>query len=804
MFSPRRLSRHGCFRSVAVSRPLSAEPGPSSARLLDGGSLALLFGLLLLGLILLPSIGTAAELTGRVMDPDGHPVAGAEVTRPETGSWTMTDVSGAFVLPDVPKGESTLVIRRAGFEPRVLHLGGPGPARDRLFVVLAESPFELDEVDVTASRSVMEPGRSPLPISHLQGDRLDAEYSVSLAHAVQQQAGLRTLSTGGEIGKPVVRGLRLARAGAGRRQSRRGLLLQRRGRSVGGRGQAERIEIIRGPASVLYGSDALGGVVSVVPRSVWDVEPGEVQTHIESYFASNNKEFGAIGRVEGVRGNLGWHVLGIGRKSEALHTPDGELENTGFFAANGEAALGLRGDRGNFAMRVVHYGGEFKLLEAGGPPPGVPEGEEKGPERKLSDERVQLSGDYLLSKLRLEGRLQFQRHSLIELSDDFETMTDGGRAAGEFASLGGGESGNASREEKKEMEAFNLLLNTVTAEALVHHAREEKGHGTLGVWGEFQKNDSRGPIPLVPDATVASAAAFAFETLRFGLWDVAGGARIDVRSLDADPNEELGYDESMKRDYTALSGDVGLVFHPVTDLSLAANVGRGFRAPNLFELLANGPHLGEARYEVGNPALDPEADLNLDGGIRFRNQRFQAELNGYRNQIRDYIYITPTDRMVGDLRVYEHRQDDAVLTGFEVSGTAQVSEMLSLRATHDQVRGTRDFDDEPLPLIPPPRTTGEVELRMDRLSWAQSARFGVEGEFHEKQTRRSEFDLETGAYSLWNVDAAVDKMLGGRSFRFGVDVRNLLDRSYRSYLSRYKEFALDPGRNVIVRVSTSL
>ncbi|MCA9729337.1 MAG: TonB-dependent receptor plug domain-containing protein, partial [Candidatus Eisenbacteria bacterium] len=434
MFSPRRLSRHGCFRSVAVSRPLSAEPGPSSARLLDGGSLALLFGLLLLGLILLPSIGTAAELTGRVMDPDGHPVAGAEVTRPETGSWTMTDVSGAFVLPDVPKGESTLVIRRAGFEPRVLHLGGPGPARDRLFVVLAESPFELDEVDVTASRSVMEPGRSPLPISHLQGDRLDAEYSVSLAHAVQQQAGLRTLSTGGEIGKPVVRGLSGSRVlvlDAGNRVEDYSFS-DEDGPSVDA-AQAERIEIIRGPASVLYGSDALGGVVSVVPRSVWDVEPGEVQTHIESYFASNNKEFGAIGRVEGVRGNLGWHVLGIGRKSEALHTPDGELENTGFFAANGEAALGLRGDRGNFAMRVVHYGGEFKLLEAGGPPPGVPEGEEKGPERKLSDERVQLSGDYLLSKLRLEGRLQFQRHSLIELSDDFETMTDGGRAAGEFA-----------------------------------------------------------------------------------------------------------------------------------------------------------------------------------------------------------------------------------------------------------------------------------------------------------------------------------------------------------------------------------
>lgn len=749
-------------------------------------------------LVLSAAPAASAELQGKVVDQNGQPVQGAQVGRLETENWTWTGVDGGFTLPSLETGAFTLVVRRIGYEPRALDLtvetsGAP------LEVQLRSTPFEVDPVNVTAARSATEPYRSPLPMSHLQGDRLRREYSVSIAHAIQQQAGLRTLSTGGEIGKPVIRGLSGSRV----------LVLEAShrledyswsdedGPSIDA-AEAERVEIIRGPASVLYGSDALGGVLNVIPRSLFDgVTYGETHVHLESYFASNNREFGAIGRVEGGRGNFGWHVLGIGRVAEALHTPKGELENTGFGAANGEVAVGMRGQRGNAQLRVVHYGGEFKLLEANGPPKGVPEGEEEGPERKLNDERVQLSGDYLVSNLRLEGRVQWQRHSLIELSDDFEIMEGRGLASDGVGSV-------ARVQEEKEMEAFNLLLNTTTAEVLAHHRLGGRGHGTIGVSGELQSNDTRGPIPLVPDASVTGGALFAFETLRHHQFDFVAGARVDVRSLDADPNEELGYDEETKEDYTAATGDVGLVYHPKEEVAISGNVGRGFRAPNLFELLANGPHLGEARYEVGNPDLDSETDLDLDGSIRWRGPRARVEVTGYRNQITDYIYITPTDRFEGDLRVYEHRQDDALLTGFEIAGEADATDHLRLRANHDEVQGTRDFDDEPLPLIPAPRTQGEVTLHSHDLSWARAASVSVEGEYHAKQTERSEFDIETGAYALWNAALEVERPIAGHDFQIDLDVRNILDREYRSYLSRYKEFALDPGRNIIVRLSTSL
>src|SRR5206468_3585248 len=159
-------------------------------------------------------------------------------------------------------------------------------------------------------------------------------------------------------------------------------------------------------------------------------------------------------KIAGANGRVGWRLFGVGRFAQNYDTPDGEVDNTGFFAANGEVAAGIRGTRSNTSLRFSHYGGEFKLLESGGPPPGAVEGEEAGPERKLSDDRVQLVSDYLLSGFRLETKAQWQRHSLQEVSDDacrlFPTLPE---CAVRVVS---------SSAAPTEQPAFDLLLNTGT------------------------------------------------------------------------------------------------------------------------------------------------------------------------------------------------------------------------------------------------------------------------------------------------------------------------------------------------------
>src|SRR5947207_4943834 len=352
-------------------------------------------------------------VSGRVVDPAGTATPAA-VQLVELHRTTLASSDGRFSLPDVPTGRYTLVVRHPGYAPVVRAVEVTVAGLARLDIVLEPTPFEVEPITVTATRTPLANLASPLPVASLGPDALRREQSVSLAHALADLPGVRVLGTGEQIGKPVIRGLSGARV----------LVLEdgsrledyswsdEDGPSVDAR-LAERIEVIRGPASVLYGSDALGGVVNVVPADLPDAAggPGFVRGRVEAYGASNNGELGSAVALEGATNRLGWRVLGIGRFASSLHTPAGELDNTGFGAFNGEGAIGIRGARGDAQLRFSHYGGEFKLLEANAPPPGGPE--EGGPEGKLADDRVQVTTSRSAGALRLELRAQWQRHNLI-------------------------------------------------------------------------------------------------------------------------------------------------------------------------------------------------------------------------------------------------------------------------------------------------------------------------------------------------------------------------------------------------------
>src|SRR5438094_199120 len=720
-------------------------------------------------------------LSGRVADTTGAAVAGATATVVELHRVARTGSDGVFRLAEIPPGRYTMAVRALGYAPvaRAVTVAGP----TTIDVTLRRAPVWVEPVTVTATRAPLDVFSSPLPTEALSEDRLRRAQSVSLAHALAQLPGINALSTGQQIGKPVIRGL------AGPRV----LLLEdgsrledyswsdEDGPSVDAR-LAQRVEVIRGPASVLYGSDALGGVVNVIPEELPDANggPRALRSGFEISGASNNAELEGAARLEGASGGWGWRLFGIGRFASSLHTPAGELDNTGFNALSGEAAVGTRGARGSTTLRYTRYGGEFKLLEAEGPASG----EEGGPERKLSDDRVQFAGDYLVGGVRLETKAQWQRHSLIEVSDT--GVSPGGQPL--------------------EGTAFDLLLNTFTIDALVHHTAGARVAGTLGVSGVAQSNDTRGKIPLVPDARVRSGAVFGFEQASLGRVRLLAGARVDVRRLTADSNAQLGL-VAQTRDYTAFAGNVGIVYG-IGAAALTANVGRAWRAPTLFELFSNGPHLGEARYEIGDKGLQPEAGTNLDVGVRWQSGRVRAELAAYRNAIDRFIFITPTDSFVtvstsppDSLRVYRYQQADARLLGGEAELEVAVAPALSVRARADAVRGTNQATREPLPLVPPARVALGAELHRAGLGWADRAYAGAEFEVATRQTRLSPLDVPTGGYPPLHLSAGLTRPMLGRIGRGDLAVKNVPNVSYRSFLSRYKEFALDPGRNVVLRVS---
>ena len=725
-------------------------------------------------------LGAADTLSGRVTDADGNAVAAATVLVAELHRVALTQADGTFGFADIPAGRYTVTVRGLGFAPLAQAVAVAGhTTRD---AALRRTSVWVEPITVTATRAPLDAALSPLPTASLSEDRLRREQSVSLAHSLAQLPGVNALATGQQIGKPVIRGL----AGPRVLVLEDGSRLEdyswsdEDGPSVDAR-LAQRVEVIRGPASVLYGSDALGGVVNVIPEELPDANrgPRRVRTGFELAGASNNAELEAAARVEGAGGAWGWRLFGIGRFASSLHTPAGELDNTGFSALSGEAAIGTRSARGSTTLRFTRYGGEFKLLEAEGPAAG----ETGGPERKLSDNRVQLAGDYLVGGVRLETKAQWQLHALIEVSDT--GVSPGGRPL--------------------EGTAFDLLLNTFTLDVLAHHTPGKRVSGTLGVSGLAQSNDTRGRIPLVPDARSGSGAVFAFERAALGRVSVSVGGRVDVRRLTSDANATLGL-AAATRDYTALSGNAGVVYRPAPSVALTANLGRAWRAPTLFELFSNGPHLGEARYEIGDQTLKPEAGTNADVGMRWQRARVRVELAAYRNAVGRFIYITPTDSFVhvtptDSLRVYRYAQADARLLGAEAGVEAEVATPLTVRARVDAVRGTNRATSEPLPLVPPARGALGAELHGAALGWADRAYVGAEVETATRQTRLNPLDVATAGYTLLNLSAGIERPLLGRDAHIDLAVRNLTNVSYRSFLSRYKEFALDPGRNITLRVS---
>jgi outer membrane receptor protein involved in Fe transport len=256
------------------------------------------------------------------------------------------------------------------------------------------------------------------------------------------------------------------------------------------------------------------------------------------------------------------------------------------------------------------------------------------------------------------------------------------------------------------------------------------------------------------------------------------------------------------------------VYRPIEHLALAANVGRAFRAPTLFELFTNGPHLGEGRYEIGLNTAKPETSLNSDLSARWESGRFRGQVAAYRNRIDHFLYVEPTGGTAevendeggeDTLPVYQYKQTSrATLTGVDVSAEVEATRVLTLRGRFDYVRGNNDATDSPLPLMPPARGDFEAELHTAAGSASNRAYVMAGTQLVSKQNRLGQFDEQTPGYALLNLGAGAGRQIGGREFFLDLRLRNALNKRYNDFLSRYKSFAYEPGRNLVIRLSTGL
>ncbi len=482
----------------------------------------------------------------------------------------------------------------------------------------------------------------------------------------------------------------------------------------------------------------------------------------------------------------------------------GELNHTDYDQLNGSLGIGYQTGMGQLTAEYTRWQNNHNFL--------LPNG--KGLGQNLEN-----------NSLQIDGNLQLGNSFILKPNLTYSTNL-------RQSSPGGANAQPRSELPEEGFAHLDILLQSYTGKTVLEHPEVGPFSGTAGLEYKYQDQSTRGVEPLVPSATVQNFAAYVFEKAEINDLTLSFGVRTDVRSQEAEPNAALNLpDQSagetsdvLNQSYLEFSGSVGATYQITDALAIASNIGRGFRAPSLFDLHVDGVHGGVAAYQVGDPYLDPERSLNTDLSLRWRSTNVQAKATVYRNAIDNYIFKVNTGEFAGPNNdgppILQNIQGQARLIGGNADITAQVLPWLRLSSTFETVEGKNLDDDisevEALPLLPPTKVSGSVKFIQQELAIFRNAflTLGVEHSSSKEAAGRYEpfwqfgnapqfndFGVaSTDAYTLFNATLGGEITFWNRPISLQFSTNNILDEAYRDFLDTYKGYALSPGRNITFRV----
>jgi iron complex outermembrane recepter protein len=709
----------------------------------------------------------AQAITGVVRDEEGRPLARAHVVALPGARVALTDEDGRFRLGGIGAGEYRVEVSLIGYAPvtRVVRVGGGGV--EPLEVRMGATPLTLGGIEVTASGT----GRAPAAVlqatSQLSGKALERELSGTLAQTLKYQPGIAVRSNGPAAAMPVMRGLTGDRV----------LVLQDGQRAADLAGSAsdhgvtidplaaQRVEVVRGPATLLYGNNALGGVVNVISGDV----SGGVPLRPQLAFAAQSESAYPGGAVSvraaaplgsdwSVTGRAGMRAAGDMRIGADPVLGD-RLENTDVRSWNGSLALSRTGTTWSGSMAARAYDFAYGLPA----PPGAEPVDLRGGRLELAGRGEVATGLRVLPSARVDLTLQEYDHDELDESDVVQQRFE---------------------------------LATRTANLLVRQV----GAGPLreGAWGVsllLKRYAATGPAALTPAADSRAFGVFVFQELALGVAQSALqlGGRFDRYGIGSRPTEKFG--PAVKRTYHAFSGSIG-ISTPLSDaLTASITASQSFRAPTVEELFSGAPHAGTGAVEYGDAALREERGRAAEAVLHLRTRRLNGQLAAFTNHIDDYIQpVFTKDTVIGDaiLPVFVYAQDAARLRGIEGSVEAALTRTLAIALRGDYLHG-KQADGTPLSFMPPPRVG--VTLRWD------NGTLSLGGDAHHElaQDRTgSAAETTTHAHTILRIDAAARMRLFGRTHSLTLRVDNLTHALHREATSRIKDFAPSAGRNVAV------
>jgi len=339
-----------------------------------------------------------------------------------------------------------------------------------------------------------------------------------------------------------------------------------------------------------------------------------------------------------------------------------------------------------------------------------------------------------------------------------------------------------------------MKLKTLNYDVKYHLPKLGKFETIVGIQGMNQKNSNYGEEQLIPDATTNDIGVLATSHIHFETVDIQLGARYDNRTIHIE--------SGIQKDFNSFNGSVGIKTDVMKDLTVRLNLATGFRAPNLAELTSDGTHEGTNRYEVGNPNLDNEQNVQTDLVLEYANEHFEVFANGFYNVVNNYIYLNPNGDIIDDTPVFEYIQHDAKLYGGEVGFHLHPHPLdwLHVESSFETVTGQQN-DDSYLPMIPANSLNNTIRMELDADMVKKMYGFVTLKSVFE-QNKVGEFENSTGAYDLLSAGIGGTVKLFKKDMDIALSGTNLTDKKYINHLSRLKPDGIfNMGRNFNVSLT---
>lgn len=730
------------------------------------------------------------KLRGHVIDGiDNGPLVGVVITIPELSQATVTQADGSYTFDQLPMRSVTLQVSYIGHQTiiRKLNLQKDTTAN----FTMKESNAMLNEVVVTGLTGKALIKDSPTPVSVVSADQLRSTASTNIIDALSHEPGLSQITTGGGISKPVIRGLgfnRLVVVDDGIRQE---------GNQWGDEHGIEvddqsvsSAEIIKGPASLIYGSDAMAGVIVLRGDPIM-----ARNTQTASASAEYQSNTGLLGYSVSFRGNRNGWLYGGRWSDKTAHDYQNAVDHyvvgTRFRQRAAQATTGYNGNWG-YNHLLLSY---FHLT------PGIAEGE-----------RSTHSGGY--------GKtLPFQQ------VHHYKAVADNAFYIGSTTlrtTIGYQQNRRQEYEESSQTPGLDMMLHTVNYDARLTLPDKDGWKATAGIGGMWQRNLNKGSEYLIPGYQLFDIGGYATASYKTGIMTLSGGVRADRRHIHSFAIEDTF--NPLSKSFASMSGSLGAVCEPYDGLTLRVNLARGFRAPNIGELTANGIHSGSQQYVVGNGDLKAEHSWQIDLGCDYTSAWLTTQLSLFANFIDHYIYSARQGETLQDgMPLYKYTQGKARLLGGEALVDLHPWRRLHWQNTFSYVNSVQlhqPRSSKYLPFTPAPKWEGQV--RYDIIGDAPRLHHVFAAATMECNLRQNHFltlggtETATPSYTLFGLMAGASlKIHGHNRATLTITANNLFDRAYQSHLSRLKYVGginsdngrtglFNMGRNITAKVSVEI